>query len=169
MILRYLCEPNEAFISRDILYVSGCSDSSTTADLDLKGLNLGLVATATDGALCTAYGMSFDGVDDYVDLTDWSWGGTQSWEVYLKRTVLSSWSRVFEFSYQEGMACADRKFVDPVAVGAASGTDYGYSIPLLPLPPSLPPSPTYLPISLPPPSEHTPFSITKISSNNIII
>ncbi len=106
----------------------GCSDGSTTADLDLKGLNLGLVATAINGASCSAYGMSFDGVNDYVDLSDWSWGGTQSWEVYAKFTTLSSYTRVFEFSFKTTSA-ASPDWSDTVLVASANDPDYGYSNP----------------------------------------
>ena len=43
-------------------------------------------------------GVSFDGVNDYVDIDDWYWGGTTSFETYAVYLSLSQWpSRIFEF------------------------------------------------------------------------
>ncbi|GMI20659.1 hypothetical protein TeGR_g9858, partial [Tetraparma gracilis] len=44
-----------------------------------------LAATLKNGAACTAEGVAFDGVDDYVDLDDWEWGGGGSIEVFVKK------------------------------------------------------------------------------------
>ena len=41
--------------------------------------------------------MSFDGVNDYVSLTNWEWGGTTSFEVYVKYDSFTDYSRVFGF------------------------------------------------------------------------
>ena len=56
-----------------------------------------LKATPINGALCSATGMVFDGVDDYVDLDAWSWGGATSFEVYVKYDSMNYHSMVFCF------------------------------------------------------------------------
>ena len=73
----------------------GCSDDSPVVD---ETVGSALAATAFNGASCSAGGMVFDGVDDYVDLEDWEWGGTMSIEVYVKYDSFNSYSRVFDFS-----------------------------------------------------------------------
>jgi hypothetical protein len=42
--------------------------------------------------------MVFDGVNDYVDVGDWEWGGATSIEVLVKYDSFNSYSRVFDFS-----------------------------------------------------------------------
>ena len=54
----------------------GCSNDAPI--VDSAG---GLGATLMSGATCAADGVSFDGVDDYVDLEDWEWGGALTVEV----------------------------------------------------------------------------------------
>lgn len=39
----------------------------------------------------------FDGSDDYVDLEDWEWGGTVSFELYVKWESVTQWHRLFDF------------------------------------------------------------------------
>jgi hypothetical protein len=41
--------------------------------------------------------MVFDGVDDYVNIDDWSWGGTTSVEAYAMYNSFDRWSRIFDF------------------------------------------------------------------------
>ena len=70
-----------------------CNSSSTTLS-DTYG---GLTATLVNGAQCTTDGIVFDGSDDYVDLEDWEWGGTVSFELYAKWDALQYWSRLIDF------------------------------------------------------------------------
>ena len=72
----------------------GCSDSTPVVD-GTEGSSLR--ATAKNGAKCTAEGIEYDGVDDYVDIDDWEWGGATSFEVYVKYDTFNSNSRVFDF------------------------------------------------------------------------
>ena len=57
-----------------------------------------LQATLMNGATCSPYGVSFDGVDDYVDIDDWEWGGALTIEVSVRFESFHPWSRVLEFS-----------------------------------------------------------------------
>lgn len=59
----------------------GCVDGEVVVD---EGAGSELKATLMNGALCTAEGVAFDGVDDYVDLDDWQWGGALTIEVYVR-------------------------------------------------------------------------------------
>ena len=71
----------------------GCSDSSPTSDTGIAGA--GITATAVHGATCTDEGMEFDGVDDYLNLTSWEFGGEpMTVEAYVKfdaSAATSSW------------------------------------------------------------------------------
>ena len=58
----------------------GCSNGVPTID----SYDSAISATAVNGATCSASGMVFDGVDDYVDVTPWPFGGALTLEVYLK-------------------------------------------------------------------------------------
>jgi hypothetical protein len=69
----------------------GCDSSVPVVDAT------GLAATLVNGAACTPDGVSFDGVDDYVDLDDWEWGGALTIEVYVKFESFDDWSRVLDF------------------------------------------------------------------------
>ena len=57
-----------------------------------------LIATPKYGATCGADGISLDGIDDYVDVDDWEWGGATTIEVYVKYDSFSWYSRVLDFS-----------------------------------------------------------------------
>jgi hypothetical protein len=59
----------------------GCVDGEVVID---QGAGSELKATLMNGASCTAEGVAFDGVDDYVDLDDWQWGGALTIEVYVR-------------------------------------------------------------------------------------
>ena len=59
----------------------GCVDGETVVD---AAAGSELQATLMNGAQCTADGVAFDGVDDYVDLDDWKWGGALTIEVYVR-------------------------------------------------------------------------------------
>jgi hypothetical protein len=42
--------------------------------------------------------MYFDGVDDYLLLTNWNWGGATSFETFANfQSITQAWSRIFEF------------------------------------------------------------------------
>ncbi|GMI24835.1 hypothetical protein TeGR_g6113 [Tetraparma gracilis] len=56
-----------------------------------------LEATLMNGASCAADGVAFDGVDDYVDLDDWEWGGAFTIEVHVKPESFNWNSRVLDF------------------------------------------------------------------------
>ncbi|GMH67622.1 hypothetical protein TrLO_g6501, partial [Triparma laevis f. longispina] len=58
---------------------------------------LSVVATPLHGAVCSADGLSIDGVDDYADVTSFEFGGTTSFEVYVKYDSFNSASRVYDF------------------------------------------------------------------------
>ena len=61
-----------------------------------------IVATAISGANCSGEGIVFDGVNDYVELTPWEFGGEgMSVETYVKYNSINSWSRIFDFSNGE--------------------------------------------------------------------
>jgi hypothetical protein len=55
------------------------------------------MAFPTNGPTCSSSGITLDGVDDYVDVMDWEWGGTTSVEVLVKYDSFNSGSRVFDF------------------------------------------------------------------------
>ncbi|GMH83966.1 hypothetical protein TrST_g13124 [Triparma strigata] len=95
----------------------GCSDDSPVVD---ETVGSALAATAFNGASCSAGGMVFDEVDDYVDLDDWEWGGTTSIEVYVKYDSFNDHSRVFDFS---NGANSDNVFLNNV--GSASTIGWG--------------------------------------------
>ena len=50
-----------------------------------------------NGASCAADGVVFDGVNDYVDLDDWEWGGAFTIEVHVKPEAFNWNSRVLDF------------------------------------------------------------------------
>ncbi|GMH67555.1 hypothetical protein TrLO_g9398 [Triparma laevis f. longispina] len=58
----------------------GCSEGSPVADL-IAG---DLAARPSGGPTCSADGLILDGINDYADIDDWTWGGTTSIEVYVK-------------------------------------------------------------------------------------
>lgn len=56
-----------------------------------------LKATLLGGPVCSSTGLVFDGLDDYVQLDSWSWGGTTSIETLIQYSSMHYWSRVFDF------------------------------------------------------------------------
>ncbi|MDP7373668.1 MAG: hypothetical protein QF588_07265, partial [Candidatus Poseidoniaceae archaeon] len=56
-----------------------------------------IVATPYNGVIFSTQGAEFDGVDDYVDLTPWEFGGAITIEVYVKYNEWSYFERVIEF------------------------------------------------------------------------
>ena len=78
----------------------GCSDVSDTADTGIEGA--GIVATAVNGAACSNEGIMFDGVDDYVDINSWQFGGEAlTIEAFVKFGAFNLWSRIFDFGNGE--------------------------------------------------------------------
>jgi hypothetical protein len=71
----------------------GCDASAPVLDSSGGALK----ATLMNGAECGADGVAFDGVDDYVDLDDWEWGGALTIEAYVKYESFNWWSRVLDF------------------------------------------------------------------------
>ncbi|GMH57983.1 hypothetical protein TL16_g02514 [Triparma laevis f. inornata] len=60
-----------------------------------------LVATPMNEATCSADGISLDGSNDFINITPWKWGGTVSFEVYVKYNSFNNWSRIFDFGNGE--------------------------------------------------------------------
>eukprot|EP00520_Triparma_pacifica_P008937 CAMPEP_0118666010 /NCGR_PEP_ID=MMETSP0785-20121206/18966_1 /TAXON_ID=91992 /ORGANISM="Bolidomonas pacifica, Strain CCMP 1866" /LENGTH=4927 /DNA_ID=CAMNT_0006560251 /DNA_START=40 /DNA_END=14819 /DNA_ORIENTATION=- len=71
----------------------GCTTGAPVADRAAGEL----MATPINGPTCSADGIKFDGVDDYVKIDDWEWGGTTSFEVYVKYDSFNYYSRIFDF------------------------------------------------------------------------
>ncbi|GMH88080.1 hypothetical protein TL16_g11053, partial [Triparma laevis f. inornata] len=69
----------------------GCFTGSPVID-EMTG---DLAATPINSALCSSEGMIFDGVNDYVDLDWWGWGGAVSIEIYFKFNEFQSYSTLF--------------------------------------------------------------------------
>jgi hypothetical protein len=76
-----------------------CTDGVPVGD---KADGSDLEATLMNEATCTPEGVVLDGVDDYVDLDDWEWGGTLSFEVYVKLESVGSWAVVLCFGNGPG-------------------------------------------------------------------
>ncbi|GMH78102.1 hypothetical protein TrLO_g3938, partial [Triparma laevis f. longispina] len=71
----------------------GCTTGGSVTD-SIAG---DLVATPVNGPICGADGLRLDGNNDYADINDWEWGGTTSFEVYVKYDSFNNWSYVFGF------------------------------------------------------------------------
>ncbi|GMH92953.1 hypothetical protein TL16_g12498 [Triparma laevis f. inornata] len=69
--------------------------------LEYVSLRFG-VASPAAGPACSDYGIALDGNDDYIDIDDWTWGGTTSFEAYVKHDSFSNNSPVFDFSNGAG-------------------------------------------------------------------
>jgi len=82
------------------------SCAATLHDFDFRGCTTGAsisdafsyTATPYNGPTCSSYGMYFDGVDDYLAITGWLWGGATSFEAFVNYQSYTYYSRVFEFS-----------------------------------------------------------------------
>jgi len=74
-------------------------------DFDFRGCTTGAVitdafsytATPYNGPTCSSFGMYFDGSNDYLQLTNWNWGGATSFEAFVNYQAFYSWSRIFDF------------------------------------------------------------------------
>ncbi|GMI16256.1 hypothetical protein TrLO_g11914 [Triparma laevis f. longispina] len=62
----------------------------------------GITASPVNGPTCSADGISLDGNDDHVNLDDWEFGGTRSFEVYIQYDSFTSYSRITD---PGGAAC----------------------------------------------------------------
>ncbi|GMH71215.1 hypothetical protein TL16_g05594 [Triparma laevis f. inornata] len=68
----------------------------TTGEVISDSIVGDLVATPMNGPTCVSDGISMDGNDDYVNIDDWEWGGTTSFEVYVKYNTFNSYSSIFD-------------------------------------------------------------------------
>ena len=75
----------------------GCTTGTPVTD-SIAG---DLAATPTNGPTCSLSGISFDGSNDYVDIDDWEWGSTTSFETYVKYDSFNENSRVLDFHNSE--------------------------------------------------------------------
>jgi hypothetical protein len=85
------------------------------------------MATLLNGAACTPDGVALDGVDDYVDLDDWEWGGATSFEAYVKYDSFSYWSPVFCFGSgadADNVYLANEKYSSTVAWDVYQGSGW---------------------------------------------
>ncbi|GMH76490.1 hypothetical protein TrLO_g8186 [Triparma laevis f. longispina] len=113
----------------------GCSDDSPVVD---ETVGSALAATAINGASCSAEGMVLDGVDDYVDIDDWEWGGTTSIEVYVKYNSFKNNSNILYFGDVDNADVLQLSNVDEssemevrtggAASGSYSGSASGFAI-----------------------------------------
>jgi len=71
--------------------------SCTTGQTITDSIDGVITASPINGPICGSTGLSLDGVNDYVSLTNWEWGGTTSFEVYVKYDSFNRYSRVFDF------------------------------------------------------------------------
>ena len=76
-----------------------CTDGVPEGD---KADGSDLEATLMNEATCTPEGVVLDGVDDYVDLDDWEWGGTVTFETYANMESTGYWSMAFCFGNGAG-------------------------------------------------------------------
>ena len=96
----------------------GCTDGIDILDT----YNNSIYAQAVNGAICSEDGMLFDGVDDFVDIAPWLFGGVLTIEAYLKlhSVAVSNLSWVVDF--------ADGASDNQIALGSASSTDdFGFT------------------------------------------
>ncbi|GMH88396.1 hypothetical protein TrST_g13979 [Triparma strigata] len=75
----------------------GCTTGSPVTE----SVHETLLASPINGPTCGADGLRLDGNDDYADIDDFEFGGTTSFEVYVKYDSFNSVSRVFDFSNGE--------------------------------------------------------------------
>ncbi|GMI01943.1 hypothetical protein TrLO_g8138 [Triparma laevis f. longispina] len=92
-----------------VLDFRGCTDGTPVVD---GAPGSALAATAKNGPSCSAEGMAFDGVDDWIYLDGGKWGGTMSIDVYVDTSSLC-------LIFQAGKFDADNA-VDPAAHAACT-------------------------------------------------
>jgi len=61
-----------------------------------------LKATLVNGAVCSSAGIVLDGVDDFIDIDDWEWGGKMTFEVFAKWSNLERNFSLFDFHNGDG-------------------------------------------------------------------
>ncbi|GMI15927.1 hypothetical protein TrVE_jg10219, partial [Triparma verrucosa] len=94
----------------------GCTTGGSVTD-SIAG---DLVATPVNGPVCGGDGLRLDGNNDYADIDDWEWGGTTSFEVYVKYDSFNIYSRVFDFG---SGGSSDNVFLNNV--GTTSNLEWG--------------------------------------------
>ena len=66
------------------------------------------ITVTNNGATLSSNGAVFDGVDDYLDLTPWEFGGSMTVETYINISETDTAPAIFEFG--------DEHFVDSVGL-----------------------------------------------------
>ena len=56
-----------------------------------------LVAAPMNGPTCSSDVIVLDWSDDYVDIDDWNWGRTTSFEVHIKYDNFNDYCSIFDF------------------------------------------------------------------------
>jgi hypothetical protein len=56
-----------------------------------------LLAAPMNGPTCSSDVIVLDWSDDYVDIDDWNWGRTTSFEVHIKYDSFNDYSSIFDF------------------------------------------------------------------------
>ncbi|GMI02681.1 hypothetical protein TrVE_jg6925 [Triparma verrucosa] len=82
-----------------------CQDDKPVLD---STADSNLVATARGGASCSPEGMNFNGVDGWIELDSWEWGGPTSIEMYVRYDVPAASSTVLDF--RENLGSDSAKF-----------------------------------------------------------
>ncbi|GMH77469.1 hypothetical protein TrLO_g9582, partial [Triparma laevis f. longispina] len=70
----------------------GCSTDHAKVD------SLGLNANLMNGAFCTMSGVRLNGVDSYIDIDSWEWGGTTSIEAFFRFESPPENTPIFDFN-----------------------------------------------------------------------
>jgi len=100
--------------------------SCTTGQTLTDSIDGELIASPINGPICGSTGLSFDGVNDYVSLTNWEWGGTTSFEAYVKYdSFTTSYSRVFGFgsgSADNNVMLCNRGSTSTIGFGVRQGS-----------------------------------------------
>ena len=100
--------------------------SCTTGQTITDSIDGVITASPINGPICGSTGLSFDGVNDYVSLTNWEWGGTTSFEAYVKYdSFTTSYSRVFGFgsgSADNNVMLCNRGSTSTIGFGVRQGS-----------------------------------------------
>ncbi|GMH51683.1 hypothetical protein TrST_g11015 [Triparma strigata] len=92
-----------------------CETGNNVADTGVIG---GTTASPVNNPMCSSYGVSFDGNEQYVDITDFKFGGATSFEVRVKYNSFNKWSRIFDFSngrQRDNVLLANQKSTSKIA------------------------------------------------------
>ena len=102
--------------------------SCTTGQTVTDSIDGEIIASPINGPICSSGGLSFDGVNDYVALTNWEWGGTTSFEAYVKYDSFSH-SRVFGFgsgAYNNNVMLYNGGDTSTIRLQVRQGSTYKY-------------------------------------------